>query len=380
MSEFRLAYHPEGGRTLSDMKSNQPVIRLAVSPIGNTGANSVAHHTGAAGLGHPAPSVRLATKANSGREASNLHSPAVRLAHIDGAQGDCVLQGTKGRKRLPVSMAPALLVSYFYLKPFLANQARYCYRDWVMDSGAFSAKESGVTIHLQDYIKTCRKLLAEDPTLTEVYALDVIGNHRASAENARIMWEEGIPAIPCFHYGSPEAALMEIAEKYPKIAIGGCARMRGSAKLDFAKQVFARVWPKRIHGFGFGSEKAILALPFHSVDATNWEIGPCKFGRWNSFGNMSVRGSDQNLRKEVEYYLRVEEKARAKWRPQMAQLAALPDPGLVMREALIGNAPARQPAPKVRLAVDFGSAGGKRASHALEDQTVRTRTRTRKKK
>jgi hypothetical protein len=85
------------------------------------------------------------------------------------------------------------------------------------------------------------------------------------------------------------------------------------------------VWPKKIHGFGFGSETLILALPWHSVDATNWESGPCRWGNWKKYGRMSVRGSYQNLRGEVEFYLDVERRARVKWRKQMQQLDELED-------------------------------------------------------
>lgn len=215
---------------------------------------------------------------------------------------------------------PALLVSYFYLKAFLAGQKDYHYRDWVMDSGAFSAHASGKPIDLEDYIACCKHLLKTDKTLTEIFALDVIGDHEASRVNCERMWAAGVPAIPCFHYGSPESALMDMAARYPKIAIGGCARMRGSAKLEFAKEVFARVWPKKIHGFGFGSKEAIMTLPFHSVDATNWEMGPCAFGNWQQFGKMSVRGSSQDLRGEVKHYMEIEKRAQLRWRKEMASL------------------------------------------------------------
>jgi len=99
----------------------------------------------------------------------------------------------------PTKRLPALLISYAYLKPFLKNRHRYHFRDWVMDSGAFSAANSGKVIALPDYIATCRSLVQTDPTLAEVFALDVIGNPKASAANAAAMWAAGIPAIPCFH-------------------------------------------------------------------------------------------------------------------------------------------------------------------------------------
>ena len=65
-----------------------------------------------------------------------------------------------------------------------------------------------------------------------------------------------------------------------------------------------------------------MALPWHSVDATTWMIGPSKYGRWLSYGGrMSVRGSaNSDLRAEVDWYLELERWARFKWRNEMAVL------------------------------------------------------------
>lgn len=215
---------------------------------------------------------------------------------------------------------PALLVSYVYLDAFLKNRDRYCYRDWVLDSGAFSAWKSGTEIDLQKYIDTCAKLIEEDSTLTEVFALDVIGDWEGTARNTEEMWRQGIPAIPAFHPGEPEDALMEMAKTYPKIALGGIVGLHKKEKKRWVGQCFARVWPKKIHGFGVGSEELVMAFPFHSVDATNWELGPCAFGRWNSYGKMSIRGSKQDLRVEVQWYLDLERKARNRWGKEMELL------------------------------------------------------------
>jgi hypothetical protein len=137
------------------------------------------------------------------------------------------------------------------------------------------------------------------------------------------MWRQGVKAIPCFHAGEPEHVLMEMARQYPKIALGGMVGLGMKGKIKFMEQCFARVWPKPIHGFGQGSERVIMRLPFHSVDATNWELGPTKFGRWQSFGRMSVRGNKQNLRTEVEFYLELERKANEKWAREMAEIAPM---------------------------------------------------------
>ncbi len=224
---------------------------------------------------------------------------------------------------MPDTSLPALLVSYYYLEAWELNKHKYHYRDWVMDSGAFSAHNSGAVIVLQDYIDCCHRLMQTDPTLTEIYSLDVIGDAEAGLANTEEMHRQGVPAIPCFHYGEPWPLLKKLCAEYPKIAIGGCVGRRD--KDDFAGQCFARAWPHKFHGFGFGGEKSIMSFPWHSVDATNWEMQPCAYGTWRAFGGqrISVRGSQQNLRAEVEWYLELERRARERWKKEMKLLEDL---------------------------------------------------------
>jgi hypothetical protein len=261
----------------------------------------------------------------------------VRLAELPRAPGSYCLIGAKGIPQVSMNPKPPLLVSYAHIKFFLEDQAKYYYRDWVLDSGAFSVTQSGTIISVEEYTEFAKEKLLKDPTLTEVFALDVIGDHEASLKNAEYMWDNGVPAIPAYHRGSPESALIHIAKNYPKIALGGVALLRGNKKTEWAKQCFARVWPKKIHGFGFGARSNILALPWHSVDATNWVSGG-RFGQWNSFGRLSVSaanlavyreerglggGTKHNFRCEVEYFMDLEKEAINKWKKEMAILEAL---------------------------------------------------------
>ena len=277
-----------------------PVYRLSTPLKGQKGANSADH---------------LASVI-----------PSVRLAHTPGAQGDNSLAGQRGVDQIPEGSAPALLVSYFYLAPFEKNRHRFRFRDWALDSGAFSAHNSGATIDLGAFADAALRLLAEDPLLAEVYSLDVIGDWRASLRNTEELWRRGVPAIPTFHFGEPEDVLLSLARDYPKVAIGGAVGLELRKKRRFAEQCFARVWPKKLHGFGYGSKRDIMDLPWHSVDATNWEMGPCAWGVWRSLGVVSVRGSTQNLRAEVEWYLDLERKARRKWAAAWAKFGEEPGP------------------------------------------------------
>jgi hypothetical protein len=262
---------------------------------------------------------------------------------------------------------PALLVSYVYLEEFLRKRSTYHYRDWVLDSGAFSVFTSGATIRVEDYTDKCLELLAGHDPPTEIFALDVIGDWKASLANTEFMWKAGVPAIPAYHLGEPEHALLAIAKDYPKIAIGGIAQLRGKAKSDVAAQCISRVWPKKVHGFGIGQEKLMLKFPWHSVDATSWELGPARFGNWHTYGQMSVRGSKQDLRCEIAWYLDLEKKARAKWRKEMVELEAL-EPSPTVRRAVSGYGDGKhgsrllslvdsdtarlEPSPTVRLATN----------------------------
>lgn len=219
---------------------------------------------------------------------------------------------------------PALLVAYVQLHLFEKFRHTYHFRDWVMDSGAFSAFNSGAEIKLQDFIDCCKRYRERDPSLTEIYALDVIGDWKASLHNTEEMWRQGVEAIPCYHWGEPWDVLVGMARDYPKVALGGVAQLRSPQKVrDWVGQCFARIWPKKVHGFAMGTEKAIMSMPFHSTDATNWELRPRKFGIYDYFGRGSripVRGGARNLKLEILRYLDMEKRAREKWRKQMKEI------------------------------------------------------------
>jgi len=269
--------------------------------------------------------------------------PHMRRAHCPGAQGDNVLAGRMASEdRLPEHLAPSLLLSYHYYATCSEIIRDYVHRDWVLDSGAFSAMNSGAEIDLDAYIDFCKEVLAGPDPPVEVFALDVIGDAEGTRRNTEKMWEAGVEAIPAYHVGEPEQYLIDYAATYPKIALGGVARLNSHRKHAWARECFARVWPKKIHGFGYGTERDVLGLPFHSTDSTNWEMGPCAFGRWKAYSGgdktgvrLNVRGSDHNLQGEVEWYLKLEQRARARWRTQMEELDALDEPSPSVRLAIV---------------------------------------------
>lgn len=215
---------------------------------------------------------------------------------------------------------PHILVSYVYLPLLDAIRDGISIESWSMDSGAFSAKKSGKVIDIEEYMQTCRDRMANDPQLTEVFALDVIGDHEGSAQNHAHMTKAGIKSMPVYHIGEPWEALEEMARTSDKIAVGGMTVLRGKKKLKFAEQCFARVWPKKVHGLGAGTEEMILSLPWHSVDASSWELGPCAFGTWKNYGHIRISTKAINLCEQVKQMLDIQQKAEWKWAKELAAL------------------------------------------------------------
>ena len=250
--------------------------------------------------------------------------PNLRLAHIPGTAGDNPLRGARGHTKLPLDEAPGLLVSYAYLRGWDGKQENFVYTDWMLDSGAFSAHNRGTKLDLDAYIGVCKRLMATDPTLAEIIALDVVGDWRATVRNAEKMWAAGIPAIPTYHYSEPEDVLRGFGRDYPKVAIGGMSILRGSTKREWAEQCFARLWPKAIHGFGVTDVRICTSLPWSSVDSATWCLRPCRYGQWRSFGSnkkpVAIRGASHNLRPEIAWYAKLERQMRAHWHEELEKL------------------------------------------------------------
>ena len=226
----------------------------------------------------------------------------------------------------PFTNRPAILISYFYYSGFrkVLEDGSLNIRDWMLDSGAWSAHNCGAKIDLEEYTDFCLDRLANDPRLVEVAALDVIGNWQASAENTAYMHRRGVPALPTFHPGEPWECLEEMARESDKIALGGIVRWPRRRKHTWIGQCFARVWPKRIHGFGLLDPYLLKSYPFESCDASSWDFGPYATGVWKSLGNKrpGLRGDRQPIRVEVEHYLRLEAELKELWSKELANLKA----------------------------------------------------------
>lgn len=261
--------------------------------------------------------------------------PALRLATT-------VTAGTFARGVPRFVDPPSMLISYAFLDRFATEEAgqflRHA-RSWVLDSGAFTASTTGRRFSVENYIEKILWLLMYGnndrlclPPLVEVFALDVIGDWEAGLRNTRRMWQAGIRAIPTWHPGEPIELLRDMAQEFPKIAVGGVVGKGRDFKRRVLDTLFSTVWPKRIHALGITDEQLLWQYPFHSADSSTWEHRPRAFGDWKSFGrglsisfDRKVRGEDHPQRllmSEVAHYTTIERRLQNRWANEMARLEA----------------------------------------------------------
>lgn len=206
-----------------------------------------------------------------------------------------------------------ILVAFPFAREFQQCRKHYNIGRVALDSGAFSAWNSGKTVSLSDYIGFCK-----DFECDEIFGLDVIWNPQATQRNLEAMWAAGVDAIPCFHGGS-DWRWLDWAIQRPKIAISS----RLPKKKEWVQQVFKRIHPKRVHGFAFASPAMLHAAPFDSVDASSWIFSPSAMGNWAGYTGSQMRVGARGIK---DFWIEVEEHQKrsryfaARWRNALGRI------------------------------------------------------------
>lgn len=194
-----------------------------------------------------------------------------------------------------------ILASFHYFKS-KKDLVRACVQkgfDVFIDSGAFSAANSGKTIDINEY---CRFILE---TKVSFYAgLDVIGDAKKTLDNQKYMVNEyGLDPIPTFHLGCNPEDLRALFD-YDYIALGGLVFSSGIPRYcDEIWGMILREKPKlKVHGFGLTNIDLMERYPWASVDSSSFK-GCKRFGRQQILWGESF---DFKTFSEVEYLEQLE--------------------------------------------------------------------------
>lgn len=161
-----------------------------------------------------------------------------------------------------------LLVAYPYLN---AGVVDFLARDpskvrLLVDSGAFTAWRSGGSIDLDSY---CRFLDGLPVRPWRYFALDVIGDAKATQKNYEIMLARGFRPIPIFTRGEDPSYLDDYYKTSDVVGIGGLVGTPGN--FGFVKGIMRTIGDRKVHWLGFTSLRFLKAFKPYMADSSSWE-------------------------------------------------------------------------------------------------------------
>lgn len=208
------------------------------------------------------------------------------------------------------------LLSYHYHKNSTLFEK---YDDIFLDSGAYSAMETGAQIDIDEY---CNWLQTKKNGNVRYYAsLDVIGEAEQSLYNQRYIERKGLHPVPTFHQYEPWDYLERYCRDYNFIALGGMAsdKNRITEFLDGCFHIISKHWPKKVHSFGMTNFKLLYRYPFYSADSTSWQ-SMARYGSSRILDKHTARYRARTqhytdaTRSEVEHALKQEEMITKLWK------------------------------------------------------------------
>lgn len=167
-----------------------------------------------------------------------------------------------------------ILISYAYARMYpesfakIANDARV---ELLLDSGAFTAKNTGVDIRLEDY---CGFLSIWKDRICRYISLDVIGDPKQTEFNFKEMVKAGFSPVPVHVLGDDKRRMDELFEASDYVALGGLKRPgKGSASKSYVLEKMRWAAGRNVHWLGYTSPAMLASLKPYSCDCSSWNAG-----------------------------------------------------------------------------------------------------------
>lgn len=154
------------------------------------------------------------------------------------------------------------------------------YKSIIIDSGAFSAWNSGKEVDIEKYIEYAQSL---DPDWTYIN-LDVIPKTGSTPKEIERCIEKGKEnflyiktklknVLPVYHYGEKLSVLKWYMEHTDYIGISPANDTSEKVKREFLNNVFSITRDKiKCHGLGYSSLEGMTKYPFYSVDSISYKM------------------------------------------------------------------------------------------------------------
>jgi hypothetical protein len=165
----------------------------------------------------------------------------------------------------------------------------------LLDSGAYSAWNSGKKIDLDKYIDYIKR---NKDHIWRYICLDKLGDNEQSYQTYLEMRKRGLKPVPVFHYLGDEKILEKyIEDKEEFIALGGTVPIKNKSEVAEWVKMICWMYPQsRFHLLGSSSRKILDHCDIESADSATWIIGAF-------MGNPKhIPGKDKESKRKRAYY------------------------------------------------------------------------------
>ena len=196
-----------------------------------------------------------------------------------------------------VHQNPALILGSYY-SISQRNPKRYCeqmpyFKDFMLDSGAFTFMNSGCHENWESYIERYADFIKKND-VKKFFELDIdsiIGYDKVKEYRYRLERLIGWQSIPVWHILRGKEEFTRMCAEYSYVSIGGIVTKEippNKYKLFSILIKEAHKNKVKIHGLGFTNLALLKEYHFDSVDSTSWLSGG-RFGTVYKFMNGSLR-------------------------------------------------------------------------------------------
>jgi len=141
----------------------------------------------------------------------------------------------------------------------------------LIDSGAFSAKNSGAEINLSEYMKFIND---HKDRLFGYIALDVIGNPVETEINLKTMLDAGLKPLPVHTLTEDQERMDYLFTLSDWVALGGFRRPgKGSAPEHYIAMKMKWAAGRNVHWLGYTRQPQLLSWKPYSCDSASWASG-----------------------------------------------------------------------------------------------------------
>lgn len=145
---------------------------------------------------------------------------------------------------------------------------------FLLDSGAFTAFNSGKEIKLQDYINRVKGL----PTKPwRYFTLDVIGDGKKSYTNYLEMMHQGLTPAPIFTRGEDLDMLETYYQTSDYVGLGGLATGGAGTRNIYVHKMMKIIGKRKAHLLGFTPVEHLKSLRPYTCDSSSW-LGALRYG------------------------------------------------------------------------------------------------------